>query len=562
MEGRKGPQIAILCTVLMLAGRSAHAQSGPQHNWVVDRQADIAVPIRPLAFAVYSNRFFAVGSTSSLRQFDFSGVSLGSSGYNGFDLAVDEQSVYLAGGASGKIFVFDKNLNLTATAGSGSAGSGPDDIWGAFGVDIDDLHIYVADRYNSRVQVFQKDGTPYARWGEHGSGLGQLSDPVDVEIHGNELYVVDDGNNRIKVFTKTGQYIRGWEAPPDLRTSASTRLAIDDRYLYANSVSDAWGAPPDYVYVYDHFGDFKGKLPVGGTVAQGEMHIAATHAGRLFGIHRRGTTQTEYEFLEIKQLYRTLGEQDYNEVPDVAIKSVAQRAGRQILDVDFVAYDPDDSTVSVFPTAFVQSSNALPYLADMVPMRTFVDGTSSNIGPGIATGVVHRLSWDMEADNISGLISDFGNVQVVLTISDGRDLLDLHFLTIPEVTTNNPSFEINRSPVYDTDFLPIWLRLVAADDPGVVFSNRQVHGGPGSGFDGQLLATGVSTTPQGRSFLFQREGVREATADELRIAREASSPGDVKQWTPLRNPPPSGYKVNEFNFVTSPSNGWWVVPTP
>lgn len=26
--------------------------------------------------------------------------------------------------------------------------------------------------------------------------------------------------------------------------------------------------------------------------------------------------------------------------------------------------------------------------------------------------------------------------------------------------------------------------------------------------------------------------------------------------------PAEGHKVNEFNFVTYPTNGWWVVPLP
>jgi len=80
--------------------------------------------------------------------------------------------------------------------------------------------------------------------------------------------------------------------------------------------------------------------------------------------------------------------------------------------------------------------------------------------------------------------------------------------------------------------------------------------GVGGSYDGQLLAYDTTTTDVGRDFLFNRMNLRVATSNELLIAREASTPGTVTEWVPRRTPPSSSYRVNEFNFVTNPDDGW------
>jgi hypothetical protein len=148
-------------------------------------------------------------------------------------------------------------------------------------------------------------------------------------------------------------------------------------------------------------------------------------------------------------------------------------------------------------------------------------------------------------------------------VKDNRRLLDLHFLTIPAVGTN-ASFQINRAPLFQKDFLPLWFWLLASGDTAITQSGKQVLGNGGD-YAGEILADDTNTMARGRDFLFERLNVRAATTQQLQIAREASTPGsgtNVTLWTPRREPPPTGEKVNEFNFVTSPTNGWWVIRLP
>jgi tripartite motif-containing protein 71 len=70
-----------------------------------------------------------------------------------------------------------------------------------------------------------------------------------------------------------------------------------------------------------------------------------------------------------------------------------------------------------------------------------------------------------------------------------------------------------------------------------------------------------STTYFGRAYLFQKMGLREATADEVLRAKEAGTPGVINQWDPkLRvGPDERPSKINAYGFDTGGS-GYWVVP--
>ena len=75
------------------------------------------------------------------------------------------------------------------------------------------------------------------------------------------------------------------------------------------------------------------------------------------------------------------------------------------------------------------------------------------------------------------------------------------------------------------------------------------------------LAFGGSTTRLGRQFLFQRMGLREATAAEVLRAKEAGTSGVVNQWEPKLKvgPDERPAKINAYGFDTGGS-GYWVVP--
>jgi hypothetical protein len=69
---------------------------------------------------------------------------------------------------------------------------------------------YISDGYiNSRVAKVDKEGNWLRSWGEPGNKPGQFSTPhsIAVDAHGN-VYVADRGNRRIQVFDGDGKFLR------------------------------------------------------------------------------------------------------------------------------------------------------------------------------------------------------------------------------------------------------------------------------------------------------------------------------------------------------------------
>ena len=66
-------------------------------------------------------------------------------------------------------------------------------------------HLYVADFYNNRIQMFTEEGSFLTEWGEEGEKIGQLKGPTDITVDDQGgIYVVDWGNHRIQVLHLNG----------------------------------------------------------------------------------------------------------------------------------------------------------------------------------------------------------------------------------------------------------------------------------------------------------------------------------------------------------------------
>ncbi|GIT02223.1 MAG: hypothetical protein CM1200mP27_08480 [Chloroflexota bacterium] len=77
----------------------------------------------------------------------------------------------------------------------------------------DDGNVYVSDRDNNRIQVFDSQGKFLRKWGGFGSGDGELRWPQGIAISNDgNVYVSDRGNDRIQVFDLQGGFIRKWGA--------------------------------------------------------------------------------------------------------------------------------------------------------------------------------------------------------------------------------------------------------------------------------------------------------------------------------------------------------------
>jgi DNA-binding beta-propeller fold protein YncE len=88
---------------------------------------------------------------------------------------------------------------------------------------------YISDGYiNSRVGKVDKDGNWIKSWGEPGTGPGQLKVPHSIAVDaGGHVYVADRGNRRIQVFDGEGRFLR--QMTVDVPAPADARPAIGDQ---------------------------------------------------------------------------------------------------------------------------------------------------------------------------------------------------------------------------------------------------------------------------------------------------------------------------------------------
>ena len=82
---------------------------------------------------------------------------------------------------------------------------------------------YISDGYiNSRVAKVDKDGNWLKSWGERGKEPGQFNTPHSIATDANDnVYVADRGNHRIQVFDRDGKFLRQFTidvpVPPDAK---------------------------------------------------------------------------------------------------------------------------------------------------------------------------------------------------------------------------------------------------------------------------------------------------------------------------------------------------------
>lgn len=73
-------------------------------------------------------------------------------------------------------------------------------------------NVYVTDgEGNSRVLKFDKYGNLLLGWGMKGAGPGQFDLPHSIAVDGDLVYVGDRENTRIQIFDRNGRFLREWK---------------------------------------------------------------------------------------------------------------------------------------------------------------------------------------------------------------------------------------------------------------------------------------------------------------------------------------------------------------
>ena len=123
-------------------------------------------------------------------------------------------------------------------------------------------NLYISDGYiNSRIAKFDKDGLWTGSWGEPGSGPGQFNIPHSIASDlQNRIYVADRGNVRIQVFDTSGTLLNTIKI--DMPAPANSPVAIGNRPSEASPGNlhpgSPWAlcitpGPVQYLYVSDGY---------------------------------------------------------------------------------------------------------------------------------------------------------------------------------------------------------------------------------------------------------------------------------------------------------------------
>jgi len=140
---------------------------------------------------------------------------------------------------------------------------------------------YISDGYiNSRVAKVDKDGNWLMSWGTPGDGPGQFNTPHSIAVDAKGLvYVADRGNGRIQVFDGNGTFVRqiviDVPVPADARMILGNKPAPNATPVYGSPKTLAPGspwaicitpAPNQYLYSVDAYPGRIYKLTLDGKV--------------------------------------------------------------------------------------------------------------------------------------------------------------------------------------------------------------------------------------------------------------------------------------------------------
>ena len=120
--------------------------------------------------------------------------------------------VYVCDKKNHRIQVFDRDLNLVRAFGSYGSNGGQFNY--PINIDFDYFGIaYIADLRNARIKVVDADGQ-FIRQIHHRNGTGK---PVGVRVIGQLVYVTDMSEKDVTVYQTTGEYVTSFRSVSQIK---------------------------------------------------------------------------------------------------------------------------------------------------------------------------------------------------------------------------------------------------------------------------------------------------------------------------------------------------------
>lgn len=176
-------------------------------------------------------------------------------------LTVDSQdNVWVTDIGHHQVYKFSHNRGLLLTVGAKDApGLDGQHFNKPTGIAVTPTgEFYVSDGYgNNRVAKFSSKGEFLFDWGHKGTGPGEFDLPHGIALDAQgRVYVADRANGRIQVFDGDGKYLYEWKSPELGRPWAMT--VSKDGYLFVVDGGDMNPKPPDRSRVLKL--DLKGRI--------------------------------------------------------------------------------------------------------------------------------------------------------------------------------------------------------------------------------------------------------------------------------------------------------------
>ena len=520
----------------------AVGQAAEQDNWYIAWEASVP---GSSGVAYHVDQTSGVGqiyvtSTSSddIKVYDLNGslartIIIASSRNNPYDLVLDENgTIYIAEYQSVTCLENDgtfkwrtgKNASIS---NYGSSGSGDGEFNNVYGITIgQDGNLYVADYGNLRVQVFDKNGTFIRKFGENGSAPGQLSNPRDIASLPDGRIVVGD-SNYLHYFQSDGTFLKR-------ETSGRYFVSVgpDGTIFSKGKLLDLEGVQITYISEGDYDNPRTCFTPEGDLIESYGSKL------RLW-----------------KRAFRTKGLPQRNVISQPSIRSVSQRAGTNIIDLDVEIIDADDNNATLGILAAIDGDFNNPN--KWIIPQAWAAYTGDKIGVPISTNQVHRFSWNVKQD----WAEQTGSLQFeVFSQSASRAKpIDVHYLTLP---LSDGNLTISRSPIKDPEMVNYLKYLLVSKQGGLSLSGGKIVDDNGTALV-EVSSNTLQVTTAGRTVFMNALGHRWAKLLETSMAREAATPGTINQWTANRQVEPRNLpgQVNEYGYDVGShgSRAWWVV---